>query len=205
MQRRGYEQLDLILHVSTLIRPSGRMQLQLVAQYYISDLFQPSSDLQAGCNGVLTRGRSGSDEVSTLIRPSGRMQLLYHVFSFSGSSCFNPHPTFRPDATHGKPIFDQRRHRRFNPHPTFRPDATPRRSSPPTSASRFNPHPTFRPDATPGPGRLPQRPIPFQPSSDLQAGCNPLPTPLTAWTRKVFQPSSDLQAGCNFPTTYCNE
>ena len=60
--------------VSTLIRPSGRMQHGVPV--IVPHLFQ----------------------VSTLIRPSGRMQPARRV-SAAASRCFNPHPTFRPDAT----------------------------------------------------------------------------------------------------------
>ena len=87
--------------------------------------FQSSSDLQAGCNihadgpgevagrvSILIRpsGRMqhsgnrlpGADgKVSILIRPSGRMQPSPCRGRRHWWWCFNPHPTFRPDATWG--------------------------------------------------------------------------------------------------------
>ena len=114
--------------VSTLIRPSGRMQPGPVTSAALTTTFQPSSDLQAGCNQagcnnapmMASRyfqtfqpssdlqagcnGRAGQCDVqcflvSTLIRPSGRMQPTAWSSSSCPGTCFNPHPTFRPDAT----------------------------------------------------------------------------------------------------------
>ena len=187
-----------------------------------STLFQPSSDLQAGCN----------------LAPPAHQGIL-HI-------SFNPHPTFRPDATDRRGA-DSDHNLGFNPHPTFRPDATMSRwtlavinSFQPSSDLQagcnlaafgmytalhfgFNPHPTFRPDATRRiDGTDVIKAAQFQPSSDLQAGCNlaafgmytalhfgfnPHPTFRPDATRRIdgtdvikaaqFQPSSDLQAGCN--------
>ena len=75
MQPDVFHGVGQVVAVSTLIRPSGRMQLRQSVAILEADLFQPSSDLQAGCN------RAGSG------RGSG------------APPCFNPHPTFRPDAT----------------------------------------------------------------------------------------------------------
>ena len=61
-------------HVSIRIRPSGRMQPQLLLY------------------GV------GIVQVSILIRPEGRMQHLT-IGETEDGSCFNPHPARRPDAT----------------------------------------------------------------------------------------------------------
>ena len=160
--------------VSTLIRPSGRMQLARGGVAANGLVFQPSSDLQAGCNGPPGR---------TADRTAGR---------------FNPHPTFRPDATCNAAAPGSRwPGPGFNPHPTFRPDATSSRPAPAhrrqpvstlirpsgrmqrfflgfmwTPVSRFNPHPTFRPDATAMIAGMTGWTCGFQPSSDLQAGCN---------------------------------
>ena len=160
--------------VSTLIRPSGRMQPKIVIAPHldgflsVSTLIRPSGRMQPAKDGA--DGQAGP--VSTLIRPSGRMQ--------------------RPPSWAGRS-----RPTRFNPHPTFRPDATSAAACPTRIPSGFNPHPTFRPDATPlfgmdisASSRL------FQPSSDLQAGCNVRAKALEK-AKNRFQPSSDLQAGCN--------
>ena len=97
--KRGLEPRPL--HVSILIRPSGRMQQAgAVPERQTTRWFQSSSGLLAGCNGVAspasappTTGfnphpafwpdatreggsRAGSGNVSILIRPSGRMQQL---------------------------------------------------------------------------------------------------------------------------------
>ena len=86
--------------------------------------------------------------VSILIQPEGRMQPLRRSDLPTSSTCFNPHPTRRPDATVGC--------RRcvprcpcFNPHPTRRPDATGRMPSPSSIRIRL-----------------------FQSSSNPKAGCN---------------------------------
>ena len=86
--------------VSTLIRPSGRMQLEAIVVH--------AAKLSL---------------VSTLIRPSGRMQLFPTWNLQRLICCFNPHPTFRPDATSGGKR-SSTLVTGFNPHPTFRPDAT---------------------------------------------------------------------------------
>ena len=79
-------------------RPDATIQRFLLDD--IMHQFQPSSDLQAGCNSPI-----GDDVgpptgvVSTLIRPSGRMQRWSWGGRGLSSPSFNPHPTFRPDAT----------------------------------------------------------------------------------------------------------
>ena len=90
--------------VSTLIRPSGRMQpvdAGLLHCWAITS-FQPSSDLQAGCNGQClfrrscTRGSPSFQPSSDLQAGCNRASMLTLDWA---SRCFNPHPTFRPDAT----------------------------------------------------------------------------------------------------------
>ena len=107
---------------------------------------------------------------------------------------FNPHPTFRPDATRRLPR-GPRSAPRFNPHPTFRPDATSSFAASKGTSRCFNPHPTFRPNATaPVDRRAPhlQVSILIRPSGRMQQGY---------LREKIdsaqFQSSSDLQAGCN--------
>ena len=61
--------------------------------------FQPSSDLQAGCND-----REGVDRVAQhKFQPSSDLQAGCNTRPRGPlgrrSPCFNPHPTFRPDAT----------------------------------------------------------------------------------------------------------
>ena len=86
--------------VSILIRPSGRMQPPLApAPRPQSNTFQSSSDLQAGCNQRSRIVLDKSLSVSILIRPSGRMQPTVPHRAGQVPQCFNPHPTFRPDAT----------------------------------------------------------------------------------------------------------
>ena len=159
--------------------------------------------------------------VSILIRPSGRMQQGGGRLLGLPSLCFNPHPTFRPDATRRLPR-GPRSAPRFNPHPTFRPDATSSFAASKGTSRCFNPHPTFRPDATaPVDRRAPhlQVSILIRPSGRMQQGYlrekidsalmysfNPHPTfrpdaTSRPWrhhdARAGFQSSSDLQAGCN--------
>ena len=136
--------------VSTLIRPSGRMQLMVeqtierepilfqpssdlqagcnTKSNYVNvlaGLFQPSSDLQAGCNSNRGEKRFPVRLVSTLIRPSGRMQP---------DAGAGPSGAYRPVSTLIRP--------------SGRMQPAPSGSAPPCPAPCFNPHPTFRPDAT---------------------------------------------------------
>ena len=136
--------------------------------------FQPSSDLQAGCN-PLTGSQLVMDQVpvSTLIRPSGRMQRT-DGHTHWALTRFNPHPTFRPDATcvlagcpdpMGQEVSTlirpsgRMQHRASNCPAAkswlFQPSSDlqagcngypPRVQVP--GLQGFNPHPTFRPDAT---------------------------------------------------------
>ena len=163
-----------VVVVSTLIRPSGRMQRPAFVSPNVGIPFQPSSDLQAGCNA-----RAGAVPrpfpVSTLIRPSGRMQPVTHavdrVDAEGVSTLIRPSGRMQPRAASKsaarlrcqfQPSSDLQagcnlprrepghcRSTGFNPHPTFRPDATVYAGSAGRSRrSCFNPHPTFRPDAT---------------------------------------------------------
>ena len=171
MQLIGAVLILIIIWVSTLIRPSGRMQqASRLPTKVVPSRFQPSSDLQAGCNGIKEdAGAFFQVRVSTLIRPSGRMQrTIPHEYAYGGR-CFNPHPTFRPDAT---PV-----------------------GALPSAWWCFNPHPTFRPDATP---RLTCHNACLQVSTLIRPSGRMQPS--LAWscpTDSRFQPSSDLQAGCN--------
>ena len=138
-------------------------------------MFQSSSDLQAGCNGasqVLVGSRSQFQSSSDLQAGCNRPRLAVR---WSSQSRFNPHPTFRPDATPDR----HRRHRLHNrvsilirPSGRMQPDNSAHCDVfGPVSilirpsgrmqlsrvaglelpdAKRFNPHPTFRPDATRG-------------------------------------------------------
>ena len=126
------------LGVSILIRPSGRMQPGTGCCAPSSPAFQSSSDLQAGCNRWLYDKAKAIFYVSTLIRPSGRMQPVvkgvpHRICGFQPSSdlqagcnpCERRSPPPEP--------------RCFNPHPTFRPDATRCRKRTPTTSTRFQP------------------------------------------------------------------
>ena len=134
--------------VSTLIRPSGRMQrCSIVAGYWLRHQFQPSSDLQAGCNLYAGKDLVLSGEG---FQPSSDLQAGCNRSSTAtmtaGGLCFNPHPTFRPDATHiqrdVRPLL--RVSTLIRPSGRMQPGTT----APKTTATCFNPHPTFRPDAT---------------------------------------------------------
>ena len=170
--RRGNLYLVQVKPVSTLIRPSGRMQPALpeirpcgrssfnphptfrpdATKHYDGKgdddvQFQPSSDLQAGCNVRRSGDVIRVCHVSTLIRPSGRMQR--------GSCRWKPMPMCG-----------------FNPHPTFRPDATPEHRPDPASGSVSTLiRPSGRMQPSFGNSFIAKVGM-FQPSSDLQAGCN---------------------------------
>ena len=92
------------LLVSTLIRPSGRMQQASGGGTpegpHVSTLIRPSGRMQPAAGGQ--PGIAGGP-VSTLIRPSGRMQHESGSCQSLKPSGFNPHPTFRPDATVPRP------------------------------------------------------------------------------------------------------
>ena len=65
--------------VSILIRPEGRMQLEICQRLYLQRVhlsFQSSSGQKAGCNCRHPNRRSSlaPSHVSILIRPEGRMQ-----------------------------------------------------------------------------------------------------------------------------------
>ena len=86
--------------------------------------FQPSSDLQAGCNGGPPMTLATKEPVSTLIRPSGRMQRKQHPTLPTRNSMFQPSSDLQAGCNlvfHWNELDIEG----FNPHPTFRPDATP--------------------------------------------------------------------------------
>ncbi len=113
------------LNVSILIRPKGRMQLAqrerrrfhrarfnphptqrpdaTLSDSYHFDLlfrFQSSSDPKAGCNFPCRRCRATSVQFQSSSDPKAGCNaptLSFHLFALS---CFNPHPTQRPDATY---------------------------------------------------------------------------------------------------------
>ena len=160
--------------VSTLIRPSGRMQR---APAWIGDPgteFQPSSDLQAGCNHLRSCHHCPA---SKMFQPSSDLQAGCNGAAVKAWSA--PPPS-------------------FNPHPTFRPDATSAGAFGSAMAMMFQPSSDLQAGCN-GPGYpLSLTDGKFQPSSDLQAGCNRQGlNPGHSWEEIMFQPSSDLQAGCN--------
>ena len=161
------------LGVSTLIRPSGRMQrcrrYEVRGHPDVSTLIRPSGRMQPPCPGDPAGIPQG---VSTLIRPSGRMQRRSPPPSGCCRRRFNPHPTFRPDATAGYPVLwlDWE-----------------------TVSTLIRPSGRMQLDNV----RVVPTQVVFQPSSDLQAGCNLHEDGELEITLTLFQPSSDLQAGCN--------
>ena len=188
-------QRQLLLAVSILIRPEGRMRRFQVPGHRAYTPFQSSSDPKAGCDICDKRRRSDRLGVSILIRPEGRMRhygtfeikeanLMFQSSSDPKAGCDLP-------STHVIRLLgmfqsssdpkagcdgDRRRHdhpgQGFNPHPTRRPDATRATAVRPCLPfCSFNPHPTRRPDATRTPARHPGE-IKFQSSSDPKAGCD---------------------------------
>ena len=159
--------------VSTLIRPSGRMQRPAFVSPNVGIPFQPSSDLQAGCNaraGAVPRpfpvstlirpsgrmqpvthavDRVDAEGVSTLIRPSGRMQLPYDVLqrmTFLVSTLIRPSGRMQPRAASKSAA---RLRCQFQPSSDLQAGCNlPRREPGHCRSTGFNPHPTFRPDAT---------------------------------------------------------
>ena len=120
------------------------------------------------------------------------------------SSCFNPHPARRPDATGGG-LGEPTRpaHPCFNPHPARRPDATTLARSGQVgsqSCHRFNPHPARRPDATWAYGSLTGRTILgdvsilIRPEGRMQLAGSAC---WLAGRSLLFQSSSGQKAGCN--------
>ena len=85
----------------------------------------------------------------------------------------------------------------FNPHPTFRPDATSRRLLNHARFSLFQSSSDLQAGCNHAGHNTKRREHMFQSSSDLQAGCNGASQVLVG-SRSQFQSSSDLQAGCNW-------
>ena len=157
--------------------------------------FQPSSDLQAGCNLKAEVPRPVLIDVSTLIRPSGRMQLVWVIPVTAGHRLFQPSSDLQAGCNHNchvaswafnmfQPSSDLQagcnevgpvivaRSVEFQPSSDLQAGCNGRRwyiQLDPDCC--FNPHPTFRPDATFYSDLAPASAV-FQPSSDLQAGCN---------------------------------
>ena len=161
----------LLRLVSILIRPSGRMQPGWSGFLHGAHWFQSSSDLQAGCN------------------VSGSMDAIV-PFQFQSSSdlqagCNGPEKAFDTQSAG------------FNPHPTFRPDATCPCALATSATWMFQSSSDLQAGCnTNQAGKYGSVSL-FQSSSDLQAGCNPSSASSTASCLKKFQSSSDLQAGCN--------
>src|SRR2546426_6635 len=118
------EQVSLLLVVSILTRPPGRVQplhrysrnhypscfnppptarpgatLLIPLKEAFSIGFQSSPDRQAGCNSHLLDIRDMRLGVSILTRPPGRVQRRKRGEGGDAMSSFNPHPTARPGAT----------------------------------------------------------------------------------------------------------
>ena len=147
--RRGRSRQKQLFVVSILIRPSGRMQHEIVAL-------------------------DGQDlDVSILIRPEGRMQLRGPRDWLPASAGFNPHPARRPDAT----CIEWRRVRHgcgsFNPHPARRPDATQTGSGNGALSQLFQSSSGQKAGCNPGtPGQSPRSGSGFNPHPAQKAGCN---------------------------------
>ena len=165
--------MTVLLGVSILTRPSGRVQpngLGVCGGNYwfqsspgllagcnegggrrcpIADQkFQSSPGLLAGCNALLVGEVDGDLLVSILTRPSGRVQLANPWLWAVADWCFNPHPAFWPGATADSDTITVTING-FNPHPAFWPGATANCAAfPPSRSTGFNPHPAFWPGAT---------------------------------------------------------
>ena len=160
--------------VSILIQPEGRMQRWWLVPLRRCCVFQSSSSPKAGCNHVGPNDRlEGMVCVSILIQPEGRMQRTWCSWRPLWSSCFNPHPARRPDATtqhlglvggHVEVSIliqpEGRMQPRWGSRPTgwrtrvsilIQPEGRmqPASNTPSRYAhTSFNPHPARRPDAT---------------------------------------------------------
>ncbi len=192
---KGRMQLDVFCtgadtsHVSILIRPKGRMQLpRLLARPEGVNWFQSSSDPKAGCNSASRPSQ----------RPPGR---VFQSSSDPKAGCNVPpwrlslrqrvqfQSSSDPKAgcnrwRHRRP---RRRVSRFNPHPTQRPDAT--LSTRPT-ATRTSVSILIRPKGRMqlNQDELTASTVMFQSSSDPKAGCNLAPPVFVAPTGQSFNP-----------------
>ena len=114
----------IIVEVSILIRPEGRMQ-QVARKVYaesvgVSILIRPEGRMQPSPELVTAR----SCVVSILIRPEGRMQLCSSSMKRVSPILFQSSSGQKAGCNARRRPVDWRGRRGFNPHPARRPDAT---------------------------------------------------------------------------------
>ena len=111
-------------------------------------------------------------------------------------NCFNPHPTFRPDATCPCALATSATWM-FQSSSDLQAGCNTNQAGKYGSVSLFQSSSDLQAGCnTNQAGKYGSVSL-FQSSSDLQAGCNPSSASSTASCLKKFQSSSDLQAGCN--------